>query len=162
MQLGEFNALAPERARAVLDPCLGVPRWVDEIEQARPYADVAALVAQGRVSAENLGDDEIAQALARHPRIGQPASGDGTEAAHSAAEQSAVASNDVHRLEQANARYEAVFDRVFLIRAAGRDGAEILGELERRIDNEPAVERREVVANLRQIALQRLEQVVTS
>jgi 2-oxo-4-hydroxy-4-carboxy-5-ureidoimidazoline decarboxylase len=50
---------------------------------------------------------------------------------------------------------------VFLIRAAGRDAEEILAELERRLGNDDATERDETVEQLRQIALLRLEQVVT-
>jgi 2-oxo-4-hydroxy-4-carboxy-5-ureidoimidazoline decarboxylase len=46
---------------------------------------------------------------------------------------------------------------VFLIRAAGLTGPEILGELRRRLDNPPDVERDEMLDNLRQIALLRLE-----
>ena len=162
MQLDDFHALDDEQARQAVDPCLGVPRWVDEVVGARPYVDVAALIAQARASAENLTDDELALALQRHPRIGERAEGAGVEGAYSTAEQAGVDAAAADRLHEANIRYESAFDRVFLIAAAGRDADEILGELERRIDNEPAVERREVVANLRQIALQRLEQVVTS
>jgi 2-oxo-4-hydroxy-4-carboxy-5-ureidoimidazoline decarboxylase len=50
---------------------------------------------------------------------------------------------------------------VFLIRAAGRSSAEILSELDRRLGNDAATERGETVAALRDIALLRLEQVVT-
>jgi len=46
---------------------------------------------------------------------------------------------------------------VFLIRAAGRDAEQILGELERRLGNDDATEREETVDNLRQIALLRLK-----
>ena len=49
---------------------------------------------------------------------------------------------------------------MFLIRAAGRSGDEILAELERRLGNTPEAERDETVDNLRQIALLRLENEV--
>ena len=64
------------------------------------------------------------------------------------------------RLAAGNRAYEERFDRVFLIRAAGRDAPEILAELERRLGNDDATERGETVTQLREIALLRLEQVV--
>ena len=56
-----------------------------------------------------------------------------------------------------NRAYEERFDRVFLIRAAGRGAGEILAELERRLGNDDATERAETLEQLRQIALLRLE-----
>jgi 2-oxo-4-hydroxy-4-carboxy-5-ureidoimidazoline decarboxylase len=56
--------------------------------------------------------------------------------------------------------YEERFERVFLIRASGRTGPQILAELDRRLGNDPATERAETVSQLREIALLRLEQVL--
>ena len=53
------------------------------------------------------------------------------------------------------------FDRVFLIRAAGRSAPEILAELDRRLGNDDAAEREETVTQLREIALLRLRQVAS-
>ena len=65
-------------------------------------------------------------------------------------------SDTAARLVAGNAAYEERFGRVFLIRAAGRDADQILGELDRRLQNDDATERAETVDNLRQIALLRL------
>ena len=62
-------------------------------------------------------------------------------------------------LAQGNAQYEAQFGRVFLIRAKGRCGEEILGELKRRLNNSPEEEELEALEQLRQITLLRLEGV---
>ena len=62
-------------------------------------------------------------ALARHPRIGERAGHD-YNAAHSAREQAGVylADRDVAaRIAAGNVAYEDRFDRVFLIRASGRN-----------------------------------------
>ena len=64
-------------------------------------------------------------------------------------------------LAAGNAAYEARFDRVFIIRAAGRDAPEVLAELERRLGNDAATEREETVGALRDIALLRLRQAVS-
>ena len=162
MTLAEFNALPKAAARAALAPCLAVPRWVSEIEERRPYVDVAALLAQATASAQNFTDDELAAALSRHPRIGEAAAPVDHEAALSRAEQAGVTPDDesARLLVAANRRYEERFDRVFLIRAEGRTGGEILDELNRRLDNDDDTERREVVTQLREIALLRLHKVV--
>lgn len=168
MQLGEFNELPPQRAGAVIDPCLGVPRWVDEVVAGRPYDDIAALMARAAAGAEHLTDEELDAALSRHPRIGERPGWVSVphddEATFSRREQSGVDESDAvlsQQLRAANEEYEARFGRVFLIRAAGRSGAEILAALRRRMANDDRAERDEVVEQLREIALLRLEEVVT-
>ncbi|MGH3448042.1 MAG: 2-oxo-4-hydroxy-4-carboxy-5-ureidoimidazoline decarboxylase [Nocardioidaceae bacterium] len=162
MRIEDFNALSVADARAALDPCLGVDRWVDEVESGRPYDDAGALLVQAQASAENLTDDELDAALARHPRIGEHPAADDAGADFSRREQAGVSSDDstAHALHQGNAAYEKRFDRVFLIRAADRSRAEILAELTRRLQNDEVAERREVVTQLREIALRRLGEVV--
>ncbi len=157
-----FNALDAATAEQRLLRCLDVPRWASEVAQARPYADLDDLRDRAGRAAATLTDDELDAALAGHPRIGERA-GAGHDKAFSASEQSGVdaADGDVTTaLHEGNLAYEKRFDRVFLIRAAGRDSAQILAELRRRLDNDDASERAEVVTQLREIALLRLEQVV--
>ena len=166
MQVEEFNGLSVDAARAGVDGCLGVRRWVDEVVEARPYVDLADLLTHAKASAENLTDDELVVALSRHPRIGEqlqvdPAASAETEFSHS---EQAGLDRDVdtsERLRLGNTRYEERFDRVFLVRAAGRASEEILSELERRLANDDETERREVVAALRDIAILRLQHVVS-
>lgn len=160
--LAAFNMLPAAQLRARLATCLDVPRWVGAVVDGRPYADLDALLATAGAAAAELDDDELAAALARHPRIGERA-GAGHDAAFSAREQAGIdrADDDVAgRLLAGNRAYEERLDRVFLIRAAGRDAAEILAELERRLGNDAATERAETVGQLREIALLRLAQVV--
>ncbi|MBF4767624.1 2-oxo-4-hydroxy-4-carboxy-5-ureidoimidazoline decarboxylase [Nocardioides agariphilus] len=129
--------------------CLSVPRWADQVLSGGPYADRSALLAAADAAARALSDEELEQALSAHPRIGERG---GTQ---SQREQAGVSPSE--RLVAGNAAYEARFDRVFLIRAAGRDAEEILAELERRLGNDDATERAETVDNLREIALLRLQ-----
>ena len=63
-------------------------------------------------------------------------------------------------LAEGNREYEQRFDRVFLVRAAGRSSSEILAELRRRLGNDDETERAETVAALREIALLRLKDVM--
>lgn len=157
-----FDELPEDEARTALAACLDVPRFVDEVVAGRPYGTPAALAAAASASASVLSDDELDRALARHPRIGERA-GAAHDAAHSAREQAGVDRSDtevLERLAAGNRAYEERFDRVFLVRAAGRDSHQILAELERRLGNDDATERAETVEQLRQIALLRLEQTV--
>ena len=143
-----------ETTREVLLGCLSVPRWADDVLAGQPYADQQALLAAADAAARELTDEELDQALSGHPRIGERGG------AQSQQEQSGVdpnAGDTAERLKQGNAAYEERFDRVFLIRAAGRDAEQILAELGRRLQNDDATERAETVDNLRQIALLRLE-----
>jgi OHCU decarboxylase len=158
----QFNALPDPDARALLESCLAVPRWVDSVAAGRPYPDTAALLTAADLSASELSVAEADAALARHPRIGERA-GEDHDAEFSRREQAGVVPTDVAAREElvaANREYEAQFGRVFLIRAAGRSAGEILAELRRRLRNEPADEAAEVATQLREIALLRLEQLV--
>ena len=163
MTLEELNALPEAAARERLAECLDVDRWVDTVLVGRPYGDTGALRQVAETAAASLTDEELAQALARHPRIGERA-GTGHDAAHSAREQAGVDRDDAdvtERLATGNRAYEERFDRVFLIRAAGRDAEEILAELTRRLGNDDETERDETVTQLREIALLRLEGMVS-
>ncbi|MGO2862049.1 MAG: 2-oxo-4-hydroxy-4-carboxy-5-ureidoimidazoline decarboxylase [Brevibacterium sp.] len=164
VDLDEFNRLPEDEARAALRPCLDVDRWIAEVSAARPYPDVDSALAAARSAANPLTPEEIDAALAHHPRIGEKAAGDSAEAAHSSREQEGLGQlgTDVQsRLAAGNAAYEERFDRVFLIRAAGRDPEEILAELERRMDNTDDAELAEVGEQLIQIAALRLEGALT-
>jgi 2-oxo-4-hydroxy-4-carboxy-5-ureidoimidazoline decarboxylase len=164
VEIDGFNSLADDHARMLVTGCLGVARWVDEVVSARPYPDLSALRKQAHDSALELSDDELVSALSKHPRIGERLDGEDSEDSEvrsSQDEQGGVQTEHAERLREANATYEERFGHVFLIRAAGRDSDEILSELERRLDNDDAAERTESVTALRDIALLRLEQVVS-
>ncbi len=161
--LDQFNSEPSETLRPRLLACLGVGRWADEVLAGRPYAARSAVFDTADRAARELDDHELASALAGHPRIGERASAPEHDAEQSAREQSGVDPADadiVAALEAGNAAYEDRFDRVFLIRAAGRSAEEILAELRRRLGNDDDSERAETVDQLRQIALLRLEAVV--
>ncbi|MFF5261657.1 2-oxo-4-hydroxy-4-carboxy-5-ureidoimidazoline decarboxylase [Actinomadura viridis] len=143
-----------EVTREVLLSCLAVPRWADEVLAGRPYTNAAGVLAAAARASRDLTDKELVQALSGHPRIGEHGG------AQSRNEQSGIdlaVDGTAARLAAGNAAYEERFNRVFIIRAAGRDGEEILSELERRLHNDDAAERAETIESLRQIALLRLE-----
>ncbi|WIB68968.1 2-oxo-4-hydroxy-4-carboxy-5-ureidoimidazoline decarboxylase [Curtobacterium sp. MCBD17_035] len=163
MDVPEFDALDPDAAAALVRSWADVPRWVDAVVAARPYATAAALAQRAGDLAAGWTDDEVDAALADHPRIGDRPTGTGASAAASRTEQAASADADATTataIRDGNVAYEARFGRVFLIRAAGRTAPEILAELRRRLDNDDDTERAEVAEQLRAIALLRLERSI--
>jgi 2-oxo-4-hydroxy-4-carboxy-5-ureidoimidazoline decarboxylase len=131
---------------------------------ARPYADREAVLAAADAASRALSWAEVLTGLAAHPRIGERAAGDSTEAAWSRREQSAAAgsADDTTRaaLVAANRAYEERFGHVFLIFASGRGPAEILAAARERLGNDEAAERPVVADELRRIALLRLERLL--
>ena len=140
-----------ERARLLT--CLDVPRWADEVlarwTLRQPRRDGGG---DDRDRGGHQRRGARAQALARHPRIGERADA----AKHDAEPLDARAGGcrprrrgDVARqLAEGNRAYEERFGRVFIIRAAGRDAAEILDQLRARLDNTDEAERAETINQL--------------
>jgi 2-oxo-4-hydroxy-4-carboxy-5-ureidoimidazoline decarboxylase len=160
--LAEFNAAERPAAVALVRPCLDVDRWVDAVVDGRPYADPQALFQLAETAADPFTADELESALMHHPRIGERATGASAEAGHSRSEQSGVSTDDdvQQRLADGNRAYEDKFGHVFLIRAAGRSGEEILAALEERLANDAETESAIMAEQLRQIAVLRLEGIV--
>ena len=149
--------------REGLTACLAVPRWVDEVVAAGPYSSLDQLVDPG---------PDVRRRRWRRPRStrrwpiirgsasGRRASGQAQSFSH--AEQASSASDDEQlaaALAEGNRAYEEKFGRIFLIRAAGRSRPEILAELRRRLELDPAEELQQVGAELRDIALLRIPQL---
>lgn len=157
--LNHFNQLDHEAAMALLQPCVALPGWTAALVAARPFTSLAALQHTAQVLAESWGCAELEQALSAHPRIGEKPAGQQAHAALSRQEQSAVNAHDrqlAEALRAGNADYEARFGRVFLIRAKGRSGEEILQALEQRLTHSDAEEITVALEQLREITLLRL------
>jgi 2-oxo-4-hydroxy-4-carboxy-5-ureidoimidazoline decarboxylase len=102
--------------------------------------------------------------MAHHPRIGERPTASTPEASLSRTEQAAVDPADqdlAAALAEGNRAYEERFGRVFLIRAAGRTAPEILAALHERLTHTAEEEDAIVAQQLREIALLRLEGVIS-
>ncbi|GGK51240.1 2-oxo-4-hydroxy-4-carboxy-5-ureidoimidazoline decarboxylase [Nocardia camponoti] len=132
--IADFNAMPADAARAALLACCSAPSWADALTAARPFATVDDLLAAADAA---LVDIDIDAALSGHPRIG-----DRPTSAASAREQAGVEGDEVRAaLAAGNRAYEAKFDHIYLVCAAGRSGEELLAVLEARLGNDPATER---------------------
>ncbi len=162
--IDEFNDEPADQAVQTLRACNAAPRFAAELVAGRPYRDAETLVARAEEVARALPWEDVAVALAAHPRIGDRVEGSSTEAQSSRKEQSSMADADDETrraLLDGNRAYEERFDHVFLIRASGRSPDEMLAELRRRLDNDEDTERAEVTEQLAQITALRVRGLVS-
>jgi OHCU decarboxylase len=156
----DFNALPEKEAADSLYRCLANRHWAAVVSARRPYADAPSFLSAARNALNGLTDNDWVAAFKAHPRIGERG-GDAPESSEreqGRALQSAAATLAV--LAAQNRQYEKKFGHVFLIRAGGRSGEDILSELRRRMRNDRAVELAEARRELAQIALERLERLL--
>ncbi|WP_241385272.1 2-oxo-4-hydroxy-4-carboxy-5-ureidoimidazoline decarboxylase [Rhodococcus sp. CH91] len=153
-----FDAMSEKDAVALLLECCSSRAWAYSVAAARPFGTRTALLATAEAAAENLDGDDLAEALAGHPRIGERA-----EHPASRREQASVAEADADvlaRLAAGNRMYEEKFGHVYLVRAAGRTATELLDILERRLGNDPLTEERDMRSALAEITRLRLERLI--
>jgi len=162
--LAAFNTADEQQAREQLLTCLDAPGWAGRVLAGRPYADLGELAAAMGAASATLDDADLARALARHPRIGERADAAKHDAAHSTREQAGVDASDAElarRLAEGNRAYEERFGRVFIVRAAGRTGVEILDHLQQRLDHTDEAERAATIDQLTQIAVLRMKEALS-
>ncbi|AUX71840.1 2-oxo-4-hydroxy-4-carboxy-5-ureidoimidazoline decarboxylase [Erwinia pyrifoliae] len=161
MNLSEFNQASAADAQRAISHCVALPDWVASLVTARLCRSLDELLAVADGLSQRWDGVALAQALSAHPRIGERAAGAGREAQLSRQEQGEVNEADT-ALKQAlavgNAAYERRFGRVFLIRAKGRSGEQMLAELQRRLQNDTQQEQQEALHQLREITLLRLKE----
>lgn len=163
MKLENFNQLSPVEAQAAIAHCVAIPAWQQALAAARPFSNPQQLLAEAERLAQQWQGAELEQALSAHPRIGEKAAGEGKEATFSRSEQSAMLDANgalQFAMLTGNQRYEQRFGRVFLIRAKGRSGEEMLAELQRRLNNDDVTEQHEALTQLREITLLRLKESI--
>jgi OHCU decarboxylase len=138
---------------ARLYECLANHRWARDVATRGFEAADHAM--------EALTDEEWLEAMKAHPRIGErggdaPATSEREQ--HRALQASAPTLSE---LAAENRRYEEKFGHVFLVHASGRSAEEILGELRRRMTNDPVAELQEAKRELRKIALLRMAKLTS-
>jgi 2-oxo-4-hydroxy-4-carboxy-5-ureidoimidazoline decarboxylase len=142
--MDEFNTTEAARLRPQLLRLTAAPDWADALLAGRPYADLDDLLQASDRIIIGLPEAQVDAALAGHPRIGEKAADlDEESAARSAREQAGMARADAsvqEAMARGNARYEERFGRIYLVAAAGRSAEDLLGYLEQRLGNDPAVE----------------------
>jgi 2-oxo-4-hydroxy-4-carboxy-5-ureidoimidazoline decarboxylase len=149
-----WNLLPADAAAAAVRSCCASPGWAAALAAGRPFTDFDALLSASDAAAQGLADDELAAALAGHPRIGERAAG-----ADSRREQAGVGDDQRDALAAGNRDYEQRFGHVYLVRAAGRSGAEVLALLQERLTHTAAEEAPIVRRELAEITALRLRRL---
>lgn len=163
--LANWNALDAEAAAREVLPCCGSRAWANAVAARRPFADAQQLFQESDIIWAALAEPDWREAFESHPRIGQQYARAATaeSLAWSSEEQraamSAAGSQETAAklaLAEGNRQYEERFDRIFIVRAAGKSAAEILEILNARMQSTAADELLEAAEQQRRITQLRL------
>jgi len=166
MTLAELNALGRDAFVAALGHVAENSPWVAErAADARPFADVAALEAAMVAAIDGAPPERQLALLRAHPELAGRAAIRGALTPDSSAEQSGAGLADCSpseyaQLQSLNARYNARFGFPFILAVKGRNRADVIREFERRVDNDPAVERADALRQVGRIVGLRLATLV--
>ena len=166
MTVAELDALSEVEARELLTACCGARPWVAAMLAARPWHDREVLRAAAERAWDALPRDQLAEAVAHHPRLGESrAAADLSARAGqwSAREQAGAmaAGDEVRRaLAQGNLEYERRFGHTFILCAGGRGAEDMLAALRARLQNDAATELAITATELRKITLSRLDKLL--
>jgi 2-oxo-4-hydroxy-4-carboxy-5-ureidoimidazoline decarboxylase len=157
--LARFNDLEEPAALAALHEACASTAWARRLLAARPYATPEALYSASDAATAELGEADLAEAMAGHPPIGRPRPGDPTSAREQSGMAGAADGLKAEMLEL-NLAYQERFGHVFLICATGRTGEEMRDAVKERIGNPPEREREIVRTELGKINRIRLARLV--
>jgi OHCU decarboxylase len=166
--LARWNALEPGEAAENILPCCGSSAWARGMAAHRPILQEAALLAACDQVWKSLPESDWMEAFGSHPRIGEShwlAANSARSRAWSGEEQQSVGASgeDVKAaLADGNRAYENLFNRIFIVCAAGKSAPEILAILRRRLENDQETELHEAAEQQRQIARLRLKKWLSS
>lgn len=182
--LAGFNALGAAEAEAELLACCACRAFARAVAARRPYPDLAGLTEAAGAAVRDLAWPDVQEALAAHPRIGEPprdggraappppagtgeSPRDGGRAARetswSRQEQSGVDAAGravLDGLAEGNRAYEERFGHVYLVCATGMTAEEMLSRLRERLRNDDAAERDVVRAELARITRLRVAKLL--
>lgn len=158
MDLGliRFNSLPTDPAASLVRDCLDHEDWFGRISEGRPFVSRQHLRDAAVAVLESLTEDQLRSVIACRSRLGVPAQ------AHSLVEQSEVqvggaVADDLAALQS---DYELRFGMKIMVRAAGRDAAQLVREVRRRLAKSPEEEWLEIRRELADITSRRLERAL--
>jgi allantoicase len=151
-------ALSMAARTAAFHAVCSVRSWASAMAEHATYTDLASLQSRAQAEWSKLGDAEIHEAFAGHPRIGErkpdaQAMGEQKRALEASAEL-------LVQLAAINAEYEARFGHIYLVCAAGKSAEELLAVAKARLANAKADELRVAAAEQAKIIELRLRKLV--
>jgi OHCU decarboxylase len=164
--LEQLNNSAREEAFRALLSCCGSTKWAQRMVTARPYADVASLLAIADRIWWELRPDDWLEAFAGHPRIGEREAQRQQSAQSSQwseEEQSGTRNTDdeiLAALAEANRAYQEKFGYIYIVCATGRSGEEMLALCRDRLNHAHETELHIAAEEQRQITEIRLKKLI--
>ena len=166
MKLQNLNKLNASRTAQILEQCCTASSWVRKIVEGRPYASLEALKLKAINIWATMQNDDLLEAFAGHPKIGDLSSLKKkfhNTLASASKEQSGVAAASEPVLEELakyNADYEKKFGFIFIVFASGKSAQEMLDIIKDRIHNDFATEIWIAADEQLKITLLRLERLI--
>jgi OHCU decarboxylase len=162
----QLNNAPREEAFEALLNCCGSTRWAQRMVTARPFTDVASLLATADRIWWELRPDDWLEAFASHPRIGerkaqrqQPAQ----SSQWSEAEQSGTHNADdeiLAALAEANRAYQEKFGYIYIVCATGKSSEEMLALCRDRMNHDHEAELLIAAEEQRRITENRLRKLM--
>ena len=165
-QAVRLNALSLDEATEALARCCGAARWVEAMLARLPFASRAALFAAAADVWAAMNPDDLREAFAQHPEIGEnlaelrekfAATADWASAEQGATAQASEAT--LIALRNGNQAYRARFGYSFIVCATGKSADEMRALLEARLGNAPELELGIAAAEQAEITRLRLEKL---
>src|SRR5919205_648081 len=141
-----LNSLSPEEAAKELLQCCGSKRWAALMSDARPYENLADVIAHANKIWWALDRDDWLEAFRSHPRIGEKKAAESVSAQSktwSGQEQAGVntaSAETTNALTTLNHAYEQKLGFIFIICATGKTSDEMLTALRERLEHDAAEE----------------------
>jgi allantoicase len=128
------NAWTPGIALAKFLQCCRSERWAREMTQARPFSSWNGVEEAASAIWKRSTREEILEAFAAHPKIGDHKGAGEQSQLRSAPEAT------LQELARLNREYESRFGYIYIVCATGKSAGEMLALLRQRLTNDPAEE----------------------
>jgi|SRR5215213_2503871 len=165
--LAWLNSLKEDEATKELLQCCGSKRWTRQMSDARPYENLADVIARANEIWWSLDREDWLEAFRSHPRIGEKKAAESVSAqskSWSGQEQAGVNTASVqttNTLATLNHAYEQKFGFIFIICATGKTSDEMLTALRERLEHDAPEELPIAAAEQCKITELRLKKLLT-
>jgi 2-oxo-4-hydroxy-4-carboxy-5-ureidoimidazoline decarboxylase len=156
--LAELNAMAPTDAADAFWRCCSSVRWAGMMSTLRPFKNESELYQAADSVWWELSSPDWLEAFSHHPKIGERSKDAWASQEQAGAKDASQRIKD--ELAKWNTEYEKRFGFVFLICATGKQAGEMLAQMEKRMNNEPAAELKVAAGEQAKITRLRLERLL--
>ena len=166
VKLDELNSLPASEATDLFLSCCGSSAWAKEMVKGRPYSSVGKLLDTADRAWSSATPDQIREAFAYHPRIGEtnpatPQSGQAKAWSNTEQSRANLASSNVHdQMTLVNSAYESRFGYIYIVSAMDKTADDMLGLARKRLRNDPERELRIAAGEQGKITRLRLKRLL--